>query len=565
MARTTGNNRALRLMTPCLRAAAGKIAIGLLCAGMMSAVKLSIPWTIKLAIDDVFPSGNTSLLMALLGGLALAFVLKNTFIVIGRRVMLQAGETTALSVRRLLFSHLQSLSVGYHKSHKPGESLSRVTGDVTALESFVEVGVPKTANTVLMMLGVLAIIFITNPVLAAVSLVVLPMHLLLYTSFKQPIKSGNRRMRENESGISSGLVESLLGVEAMTASAAEDHERQRFYDRANNLLAARLRLGSLQLWQKVLADVAVGIGTIGVFYYGGRQIMATKMTIGEFTAFLSYMGMLYPLSLTLMTQMGHTLGAMSSAERVMDVLETEPDVKEAPDAAPLSQVNGSIAFDNVSFSYGERSHGLLALNFSADAGDVIAVIGPEGTGKSTLAYLLARFYDVRNGAIYLDGMPLDRLPLRQLRSEVGIAFQEPFLFSGSLADNIRYSKPDASAAEVMASAEAVGLGTLIERLPDGIDTMIGENGIQLSLGQKHRIDMARALIKNPRILVLDSVLPDVAGEDEWEQEKIFRRISEGRTTFVINPPAYVLDRADKVVRLQRSGQAEVEERMNGER
>jgi len=564
MARTTGN-RALRLMTPCLRASAGKIAIGLLCAGMMSAVKLSIPWTIKLAIDDVFPSGNTSLLMALLGGLALAFVLKNTFIVIGRRVMLQAGETTALSVRRLLFSHLQSLSVGYHKSHKPGESLSRVTGDVTALESFVEVGVPKTANTVLMMLGVLAIIFITNPVLAAVSLIVLPMHLLLYASFKQPIKSGNRRMRENESGISSGLVESLLGVEAMTASAAEDHERQRFYDRANNLLAARLRLGSLQLWQKVLADVAVGIGTIGVFYYGGRQIMATKMTIGEFTAFLSYMGMLYPLSLTLMTQMGHTLGAMSSAERVMDVLETEPDVKEAPDAAPLSQVNGSIAFDNVSFSYGERSHGLLALNFSADAGDVIAVIGPEGTGKSTLAYLLARFYDVRNGAIYLDGMPLDRLPLRQLRSEVGIAFQEPFLFSGSLADNIRYSKPDASAAEVMASAEAVGLGTLIERLPDGIDTMIGENGIQLSLGQKHRIDMARALIKNPRILVLDSVLPDVAGEDEWEQEKIFRRISEGRTTFVINPPAYVLDRADKVVRLQRSGQAEVEERTNIER
>ena len=552
-------------MTPCLRAAAGKIAIGLLCAGMMSAVKLSIPWTIKLAIDDVFPSGNTSLLMALLGGLALAFVLKNTFIVIGRRVMLQAGETTALSVRRLLFSHLQSLSVGYHKSHKPGESLSRVTGDVAALESFVEVGVPKTANTVLMMLGVLAIIFITNPVLAAVSLIVLPMHLLLYASFKQPIKAGNRSMRENESGISSGLVESLLGVEAMTASAAEDHERQRFYDRANNLLAARLRLGSLQLWQKVLADVAVGIGTIGVFYYGGRQIMATKMTIGEFTAFLSYMGMLYPLSLTLMTQMGHTLGAMSSAERVMDVLETEPDVKEAPDAAPLSQVNGSIAFDNVSFSYGERSHGLLALNFSADAGDVIAVIGPEGTGKSTLAYLLARFYDVRNGAIYLDGMPLDRLPLRQLRSEVGIAFQEPFLFSGSLADNIRYSKPDASAAEVMASAEAVGLGTLIERLPDGIDTMIGENGIQLSLGQKHRIDMARALIKNPRILVLDSVLPDVAGEDEWEQEKIFRRISEGRTTFVINPPAYVLDRADKVVRLQRSGQAEVEERMNGER
>ncbi|HUW33365.1 MAG TPA: ABC transporter ATP-binding protein [Planctomycetota bacterium] len=556
----SNSSRAFRLMMPCLRTSAGKIAIGLLCAGLMSAVKLSIPWTIKLAIDDVFPSRNTTLLMALLGGLALAFVLKNAFIVIGRRVMLRAGETTALSVRRLLFSHLQSLSVGYHKSHKPGESLSRVTGDVATLESFVEIGVPKTANTLLMMLGVLVIIFITNPVLAAVSLVVLPMHLLLYMSFKQPIKSGNRRMRENESGISSGLVESLLGVEAMTASAAEDHERQKFYDRANNLLGARLRLGSLQLWQKVLADVAVGIGTVGVFYYGGRQIMATRMTIGEFTAFISYLGMLYPLSLTLMTQMGHTLGAMSSAERVMDVLETEPDVKEAPDAAALPQVNGSIAFDNVSFSYGERSHGLRALNFAAEAGDVVAVIGPEGTGKSTLAYLLARFYDVRNGAIYLDGVPLDRLPLRQLRNEVGIAFQEPFLFSGSLADNIRYSKPDASAAEVMAAADAVGLAPLIERLPDGIDTMIGENGIQLSLGQKHRIDMARALIKNPRILVLDSVLADVVAEDRREQERVFHRISEGRTTFVINPPAHVLDQANKVVRLQRSGLAEVEER-----
>ncbi|HUU68348.1 MAG TPA: ABC transporter ATP-binding protein, partial [Planctomycetota bacterium] len=279
---------------------------------------------------------------------------------------------------------------------------------------------------------------------------------------------------------------------------------------------------------------------------------------------ISYLGMLYPLSLTLMTQMGHTLGAMSSAERVMDVLETEPDVKEAPDAAALPQVNGSIAFDNVSFSYGERSHGLRALNFAAEAGDVVAVVGPEGTGKSTLAYLLARFYDVRNGAIYLDGVPLDRLPLRQLRNEVGIAFQEPFLFSGSLADNIRYSKPDASAAEVMAAADAVGLAPLIERLPDGIDTMIGENGIQLSLGQKHRIDMARALIKNPRILVLDSVLADVVAEDRWEQERVFHRISEGRTTFVINPPAHVLDQANKVIRLQRSGLAEVEDRLAAE-
>jgi len=249
---------------------------------------------------------------------------------------------------------------------------------------------------------------------------------------------------------------------------------------------------------------------------------------------------------------------------VMDVLETEPDVKEAPDAAALPQVNGSIAFDNVSFSYGERSHGLRALNFAAEAGDVIAVVGSEGTGKSTLAYLLARFYDVRGGSIYLDGVPLDRLPLRQLRNEVGIAFQEPFLFSGSLADNIRYSKPDASAAEVMAAADAVGLAPLIERLPDGIDTLIGENGIQLSLGQKHRIDMARALIKNPRILVLDSVLADVVAEDRWEQERVFQRISEGRTTFVINPPAYVLDQANKVIRLQRSGLAEVEERIAAE-
>ena len=553
------SSRALRLVVPCLRTSAGKIAIGLLCAGLVAAVKLSIPWTIKVAIDDVFPSRNTTMLAALLGGLALAFVMKNVFMVLGRRVMLRTGETTALTVRRLVFSHLQSLSVGYHKSHKTGESLSRVTGDVSTLESFVEIGVAKTVTAMLMLLGVVVIIFVTNPVLAAVSLVVLPMHLMLYLSFKQSIKTGNRQMRENESGMASGLVESLLGAEAMTASAAEEHERTRFFGRANGLLDARLQLGSLQLWQKVLADVAVGAGTIGVFYYGGRQIMASKMTIGEFTAFISYLGMLYPLSMTIMTQMSHTLGAMSSAERIMDLMETEPDVRESPDAELLAQVTGSVKFDRVAFSYDNSPRGIHDLTFTADSGDVVAVVGPEGTGKSTLAYLLARFYDVTQGSISLDGVPLDRLPLRQLRREIGIAFQEPFLFSGTLADNIRYSRPDASADDVLEVADSVGLTPLIERLPDGVNTMIGENGIQLSLGQKHRIDMARALIKAPSILVLDSVFVEVGDDHRWEEEKVFRRISEGRTTFVINPPSFVLERANKVIRLQRNGSVEVEE------
>ena len=554
------SGRALRLLLPCLRASAGKIAIGLLCAGLVSAVRLSIPWTIKLAIDDVFPSKNTLLLAILLGSLLLAFVLRNLFIVLGRRTMLIAGEKTALMVRRLLFSHLQSLSVGYHKSHKTGESLSRITGDVCSLESFVEVGVPKTANTLIMLLGVLAIIFWTNPVLAAICIAVLPMHIMLYLAFKQRIKSGNRGMRENESGLSSGLVETLLGAEAMTASAAEEHERERFFDRATSLQKARVKLGSMQLWQKVMADVAVGFGTVAVFYYGGRQIMTGRMTIGEFTAFLGYLGMLYPLSLTLMTQMGHTLGAISSAERVMELLETEPDVKEKPDAVPLPSVNGGITFEGVSFSYGEGSVGIRGLNLDVAPGDVVAVTGAVGTGKSTLAYLLARFYDVRQGRIYLDGVPLDELPLRQLRNETGIAFQEPFLFSGTIADNIRYSKPDANDAEVAAAAEAVGLDPLIEALPNGLDTLIGGSGIQLSLGQKHRIDIARALIKDPRILVLDSVFTEGDDEHRWEEERVFRRISEGRTTFVINPPSFIAEQANKVIRLHRSGAVDVETR-----
>ena len=558
----TGNNsgRALKLVLPCLRASAGKIALGLLCAALVSAVKLSIPWTIKLAIDDVFPSKNMTWLALLLAGLSAAFLLKNTFIVLGRRVMLKTGETTALTIRRLLFSHLQSLSVGYHKSHKTGESLSRLTGDASALESFVEIGVPKTTTTFMMLVGVLAIIFITDPILAVVSLIVLPMHLVIYLGFKRPIKSGNRNMRENESGMSSGLVETLLGAEAMTASAAEDFERGRFFQRANALLTSRLKLGSMQLWQKVLADVAVGIGTVGVFYYGGRQIMTGRMTLGEFTAFLGYLAMLYPLSLTLMTQMSHTLGAMSSAERLLDILETQPDVKDRPDAAPLPTVVGGITFENVNFAYDDRSRGIRSLNLRVDAGDVVAVVGPEGTGKSTLAYLLARFYDVTGGKIYLDGVELDRLPLRQLRSETGIAFQEPFVFSGTLADNIRYSKPDATEGEVFAAADSVGLTPMLESLPRGIQTPIGENGIQLSLGQKHRIDMARALIKNPRILVLDSVFTDGDADHRWEEERVFRRISDGRTTFVINPPSFIAEHANKVVRLNRNGSTEVENR-----
>ena len=553
--------RVLRLLTPCVRASGGKIAAGLLCAGLASGVSLSIPWTIKLAIEDVF-SARTLALPTFAAGLLLLYVFRNIFVFVGRRSMLVAGENTALTLRGMLFQHLQTLSTGPQANRGPGESLSRVMGDVSQVEGFVETGLPKTANTILLVAGVLIIIFVKHPALAALSLAVVPLHLLLYIGFRNPIKSGNRRMRERQAGLASGLVESLMGGKVVAASTAETREQDRFLGRANGLLDSKLKLGSMHLWQKVLADVAVGLGTVGVWYYGGRMVMNSPMKTGEFMAFLGYVGMLYPLSLTLMTQMGHTLGTAASAERILDLLDTAPDVADDPQSPLLTSVRGEVTFEDVHFSYNGTAAGIRGLNAAIRPREVVAIVGPVGSGKSTLGYLLARFYDVTHGKIYLDGVELGDLPLGQLRDEVGIAFQEPFLFSDTIANNIRYPAPEAGDWAVLSAAEAVGLAPLAESLPDGLNTMIGGDGVQLSLGQKRRIDMARMLIKDPRVLVLDSVFTEGDEEHRLEEEKVFRHISRDRTTFVVDPPAFILERATKVIHLRRSGAASVEDRLD---
>jgi ATP-binding cassette subfamily B protein len=227
---------------------------------------------------------------------------------------------------------------------------------------------------------------------------------------------------------------------------------------------------------------------------------------------------------------------------------------------PADGGDGAVVFDNVAFSYDGQTSGFRDLTLEVNSGDVVAVTGPVGSGKSTIAYLLARFYDVQSGTIYFDGVELNRLSLQSLRKIVGIAFQEPFLFSGTIADNVRYSRPDAERVHVMNAIDTVGLSSYVAALPNGIDTRIGDSGIQLSLGQKRRIDLARAIIKDPRLLILDSVFAEGDADHQREEIEIFERIARRRTTFVINPPSYLAERADKTVRLHRSGMVSVEER-----
>jgi len=556
------SGRAMGLLIPCLRASAGKIVAGLVFACLAAGTSLCIPYTIKLAVDDVFTK-RTIAPAAFAAGLLLLYMLRNVFLLAGRRIMLGVGERTALMARRLTFEHLQTLSTQTASGRTPGESLSRVTGDVTQLEGFVETGLPKVFTTLLLVIGVLAVIFAMNPTLAAMSLAVMPLHMVLYIAMKKRIKAGNRHMREGESGLASGLVEALLGARAMAASTAEDTERRRFYDQANALLDSRLRLGSLHLWQKVFADIIVAIGTAGIYFHGGRLVTTGAMQSGEFFAFVGYLGMLYPLSLTLMTQTSHTLGTMASAERIMELLEKKPDITDSPDATPLPEGAGRVAFDRVGFSFGQTSAGIRGLSVAIAPGEVVAIRGPVGSGKSTLGGLLARFYDATEGTISLDDLPLADLPLAQLRRAVGIAFQEPFIFSGTIADNIRYSDPDAADWQVAETADAVGLTPMLAGLPDGLDTVVGEGGMQLSLGQKRRIDLARAVIKNPRVLVLDSLFVDGDDSHRFEEGRVFAQISRRRTTFVIDPPPYIAERASKIINLHRDGTAAVEDRTGG--
>ena len=466
------------------------------------------------------------------------------------------AETTSQGVaydfRNELFSKLQRLSFSYYDQNQTGQLMIRATDDVEKVRIFIAQGLILATQAFLLFILTLVILFWTNWQLTLVILPILPLALLLFMGFGNLARPLFGEIQRRLSRLNTVLQEALAGIKVVKAFNREQYEQQRFDERVDHFFEQQVKV------QKVFSILfptiftLAQIGTAVILYFGGRQIVTGTLTIGqyqEFTLYLVYI--FFPLG-----QLGFIISLMAqaqaSAKRIFEIVDAKSDVENKPDAIELPVIEGRVVFDNVRFSYFESSDDVLTnIDFVAEPGETIALLGSTGSGKTTIINLIPRFYDVREGAVTIDGYDIRDVTLDSLRSQIGIVLQETNLFSGTIRDNIAFGRPDASIEEVEAAAKAAAAHDFIKGFPEGYDTPVGERGTTLSGGQKQRIAIARALLLDPKLLILDDSTSSVDLVTEYKIQKALDNLLEGRTSFVIAQRISTVVNADKIIVLDK--------------
>jgi len=518
-----------------LRPYAAKLLEGTLACIFATAMMMALPWAGKILIDDVMIGRDLQLMWVVIGAVLGLSVFRLLFIYVGHYTISYYGQKFILNLRRRLFDHLQALSMDFYERTKTGKLLSRVMSDIGAIQTFVNSTFRTIVDQMLVILIGLVILFSINWKLALVALAVFPFYGLTSAKYKRPIRDRAKEVRVRWSILFGNLAEVLSGTKVVKSFAAENRERRFFLrDLVTNLktqmdyMVTCLRFGMLNRFIIAVGTVLVmGVGTIFVI----RGI--DGMTVGTYVAFTSYVSMLFaPISI-LIDQVNVFLAAMAGVDRMFEVLDARPAITEVDDAIVLEPLRGAIRFRDVRFSYDGENEVLKGISFDVEPGQVVAFVGPSGSGKSTIASLLARFYDPNAGRITVDGYDLKTLKLKPYRRQIGTVLQDNFLFSGTLADNIRYSRPEATDDEVEWAAREANIADFIESQPDGYQTEVGENGVKLSGGQKQRIAIARALLRDPKLLILDEATSSLDTTSEKLIQEALNRLMAGRTTLVI--------------------------------
>jgi ATP-binding cassette subfamily B protein len=464
----------------------------------------------------------------------------------------KASQGVAFDFRNDLFGKIQGLSFSYHDRNQTGQLMVRATDDVEKLRMFIGQGMLMAVGAVLLLSGSLAILFLTNARLMLVILPTLPLALIIFMAFgrmAQPLFMG---VQIRLSRLNTVLQENLAGIKVVKAFAQEPSEEAKFESAATDLMSQQIRVSRTFSFIFPLVFLIANLGQAAVTYFGGRQIIEGTLTFGEWQKFSLYLVFVFfPLG-----QLGLIISQMSqasaSAQRVFEILDATSEVTEKPDAEILPPVNGRVSFKDVVFAYfGSGEPTLRGVTFTAAPGQTVALLGATGSGKSTIINLIPRFYDVTRGSVAIDGHEVRDVTLESLRSQIGIVLQETTLFSGTIGDNIAFGRPDARLEEVTAAAKAAAAHDFIMEFPLGYDTPVGERGTTLSGGQKQRIAIARALLLNPRILILDDSTSSVDAVTEYEIQRALDRLMEGRTSFVIAQRISTVRRADQIIVLDK--------------
>jgi ATP-binding cassette subfamily B protein len=550
------------------------LTVGLVFLLVASAMTLLQPWPIKVVLDSVVgkiappeivqwiaaPFGKGSMFgehpgVLLLTVLCIAILVIELLMgachVLSTYVLNSVALRMVFKLRCALFDHVQRQSLSFHDSKAVGDSLYRITWDSYCIQAIFSEGVMPALTSSLTLLGI-AIVMLTRDwrVTLAALCVAVPL-IVLVRRLDRPMTEQSLRVHEHESEVSTRVQETLVGIRAVQAFGREPFESERFRNQANLSLLASLRLTVLQSASQSIVGLVLAAGTAAVIWISARDVLLGRLTPGDLVLLAAYVAMIFKPLETLAYTAAAVQNAAAGAHRVLSVLDSVSEVKDSPDAKDIPKsARGEITFENVSFDYRSGQPVLSNINLEISAGQAIALVGPSGAGKTTLASLIPRFYDVAKGTIKFDGHDLRNITLKSLREQIALVTQEPILFCASIHENIAYGRSDATSEEIETAARAAGAHEFIERLPEKYQTRIAERGVTLSSGQRQRLAIARAFLKDAPILILDEPTSALDAETEDRLMQTLEQLMKGRTTIIIAHRLSTVRAANRIIVLQ---------------
>jgi ATP-binding cassette subfamily B protein len=527
-----------------------------------AALTLAQPWPLKVIVDNVLRGqpldlplvgtpGRTALLNLAIAALISIVVLNALFTYLGSYLMDSSGIRMVADLREALFARLQRHSLRFHAGQRTGDLISRVMSDITRIQDMLIQSFSVLVPNVAMLVGMVVVMLWIDWAFTLLALAVGPPLFVVVVWFKGRIKGASRRARTLEGRLAAQTGETLGAVRVVQAFTREDFEDERFSRQSSSTLAANLEARRLQARFTPLIDVLAGAGTAVVLFVGAHRVLSGELSLGLLLVFLSYVGSLYKPMRQLSKLTYVTARAAASAERVAEIMDAEPDVRDLPDAVPAPRLRGSLRLEDVEFAYVDGRPVLHDVSLDVEAGQVVAIVGPTGAGKSTIVSLIPRFFDPQRGRVLIDGHDVRSLQLASLRSQIAIVPQEPLLFEGTILENIAYGRIDAGEQDVLRAARSALVDDFVRTLPDGYETMLGERGASLSGGERQRISIARALLRDAPILILDEPTSALDPVSERMLMDALRTLFQGRTAIVIAHRMSTVAGADQVVVVER--------------
>ena len=527
------------------------ILLTLVCLLAVTGFGLILPQFPRFIIDSCLEQRDYSLLPYLALGIIGIAVIRAIFQFSQQYLTEYVAQKTVYDIRNRLFDHIQKLSFSYHDEAETGQLISRATADVDALRRFLGHGIVHLMSDSLIFIGVLIFCLYMNWKLALVALSTMPFLIVVVFKYGGLIRPLYTAVQNQRGDMTIAIQQNLMGIRVVKTFAREDHETRKFDKQSHELLERSLETSRVSAFYRPLMDFIAAISTAFILWYGGMQVVRGDLKLGEFVAFSVYLFMLIGPVRMAGWVVNQAQSAVAAADRIFEILDTHPETRLTDGKTELRDCEGHVEFRNVSFSYGDGSRVLSDINLEVKPGEMVAFVGATGSGKSTVINLLPRFYDVTEGAVLIDGADIREYRLESLRRQIGIVSQETFLFGDTARENIAYSNPDAPIEEVIEAARAANIHDFIEELDEGYETMIGERGVNLSGGQKQRMAIARALLMNPPILILDDSTSSVDTETEALIQNALVSLTESRTTFVIAQRLSTIKRADRIVVLDK--------------